>query len=69
MNQSIPLTESDRDDIKRMLAEGYNYKQVAEWIGCGESTVRRHAKHLGVSSIYRRIPDLPVVSKTQERSA
>ncbi len=50
------LTEDDRADIVRMLGEGKPYSEIAEWIGCNVSTVKVHARDLGVKSSFKKTP-------------
>ena len=49
----IHLTVSEKEDIVNLTNQGKCAEDIAEWIGCSASTVRRHKRRLGLAKVYR----------------
>lgn len=49
------LTESDKADLISMTRAGKTANEIAEWLGCGVCTVRRHQRLFGLNGIYKNI--------------
>lgn len=60
MRLAIRVTQDEVADMLRLRKEGRTQKEIAEWIGCSEVTVRRFLRLNGVVPSSRRWTDTDV---------
>lgn len=48
----VRLTDSDKEDIRRMTLEGKGTAEIAGWIGCSDTTVRKYRNQMGLTCTF-----------------